>query len=137
MIEAVIAVALLATAGVAVARLSQNAAVLNQQSDDRVALVMAVENTLGRLRTLSIEDLQTKTKEVASAISESTGCNVTVDIDEFSGKNGTGFHLVVSAVDKHNQRVALHDWRLVESDGRETEPEQPDADETKETPDES
>ena len=112
MIEAVVSVALLATAGIALARLSQNASVLNQQSDDRVSLTLTAENTLERLRVMPDENLTEKADQIATAMSDSGRCNVEIDVDEFDGPAGRGLHLVVTATDKRSQRVRLHDWRI-------------------------
>lgn len=111
-IEAVISIALLATAGIALTRLSQNASVLNLQSDDRLALTLTAENTIDRLRAVPDQELAENAERIADAMSKSYRCKVEVDVVEFDGPGGSGLHLVVTATDNRSQRVQLHDWRV-------------------------
>jgi Tfp pilus assembly protein PilV len=112
-IEAVIAVALLATAAYGLAKLASSAAALSRQSDQRLAATLAAENTVERLRRLPAERLAAEAGGVAHLVSESAACEVKVSTDIFSVAAGKSVHVRVDASPAKNIRVTLHDWRWV------------------------
>jgi Tfp pilus assembly protein PilV len=112
-IEAVIAVALLATAAYGLTKLASSAAALSRQSDQRLAATLAAENTVERLRRLPAERLAAEAGGVAQLVSESAACQVEVSTETFSVAAGKSVHVRVDASPAKNIRVTLHDWRWV------------------------
>jgi len=111
-IEAVIAAALLATATYGLTQLAKSAAVLRQQSDQRLAATLAAENTLERLRGVPLAELTGQADEVAEIVAASSGCEVDVSTTPFTAAARDGIHLRVDVSPSQNIRVTLHDWRL-------------------------
>ena len=111
-VEAVIAVALLATATAAMARLAQNSSRLQQQADGRCAATLAAENVIVRLERLPFSRVQAEAEQAAEEIEQDSGCQVAVTVDEFSVEGRDGIHLRVSATPMDGQVVTLHDWAL-------------------------
>lgn len=112
-IEAVIAVALLATAVYGLTKLASSAAALSRQSDQRLAATLAAENTVERLRRLPAERLAAEARGVAQLVSESAACDVEVSTEIFSVAAGNSVHVRVDASPTKNVRITLHDWRWI------------------------
>ena len=111
-IEAVVSVALLASATFALAKLAQSAAELSQQSDQRLAAALVAENTLERLRGVPAEQIASRSEDVAEQMRMTSGCKVEVTTEPFS----QGVHVRVDVSPSPNVRVTLHDWRLAAPD---------------------
>ena len=111
-IEAVISVALLASATYALTKLARSTAELNRQTDQRLAATLTAENALERLRGLSAEQVAQQVAGIAQSMSESSGCDVEITSAPFVSGDRGGIHIRVDVVPSENARVTLHDWRL-------------------------
>jgi hypothetical protein len=111
-IEAVISVALLATAGYALTRLARNAANLSQQADQRLVATLTAANTIERLRGLSAQQVSERASDVATDLSEVSGCEVQLATEPFTTPDHTGIHIRIVVSAPGNVRVTAHDWRL-------------------------
>lgn len=112
LIEAAIAVALLATAAYGLSQLASGSAALARQADQRLAATLAAENTRQRLRRISDENLAEKSGEIAALVTNASGCEVTVSIEPFANTNHEGVHIRIDVSPEESIRVSLHDWRL-------------------------
>ncbi|MFK8114865.1 MAG: hypothetical protein AB8B91_21870 [Rubripirellula sp.] len=111
-VEVAIVVMLLATATIALSKLARSSADLNLQADQRLALTLAAENTIERLRALPVEDLKDQTNQLAAEVAERANCQVDVTADSFQSDTEEGLHLEVTARFQANVGVTLHDWRM-------------------------
>ena len=111
-LEAVISVALLASAMFALSKLSQSAAAMSRQADLRLSAQVAAENVITRLQNVPAADLADAANQAAQAVESNSNCQITVDTHEFSSGSGTGVHLTVIATSGKNESVKRHDWRL-------------------------
>ena len=127
-VEAVIAVALLATATAALARLAQTSSRLQQQADGRCAARLAAENVLARIERLPVSRIEAEAELAAEEIAQDSGCQIAVSVDEFSAGKGDGVHLRVSVTPLDGQVVTLHDWALTPTPSSPSEPEQESSD---------
>lgn len=118
-IDVAIGVALLATAAYGLAQLASGSAALNRHADQRLAALLAAENTRARVRRASFDRLPERAEEIASAISLESRCEVDVSTEPFTSGGRNGIHIRVVAKPATNTQLTLHDWRF------ETETSQP------------
>jgi Tfp pilus assembly protein PilV len=111
-VEAVIAVALLATATAALAQLAQNASRLQQQADGRCAATLAAENLLARIDGVPVGRVQDEAAKAAVEIERDSGCHVAIDADRFTAAEREGVHVRVSVTPRDGPVVTVHDWSL-------------------------
>ncbi|TWU47246.1 hypothetical protein Poly51_50450 [Rubripirellula tenax] len=116
-LEAVLASALLATAGVTLARLAQSSAALNRQSDQQLAATLAADNVMHRLDGLSVEDVRSSVDKTCASISRSSGCDVQAIIDDVVGVDARGIHVRVEVTTGGGGRVRRHHWKFNEPEG--------------------
>ena len=120
-IEAAIAVTLLATAAYGLSRIASGWTVLSRQADQRLTATLAAENARERLRRLSDEQLPEQADAIAAAIGEETGCQLSVTTTPFTDDDRDGVHVRVDVVPGVNMRVTLHDWRIIQQPEQEPE----------------
>ena len=111
-IEAVIAAALLATALISLAKLSQSSAMLNSQADGRLAATLAAQNVIARIGVAEISSLDSSAKQAASEVESSSGCKIDVATSVFETGQRGGVHLQVIAKLNDQVSVQLHRWYL-------------------------
>ncbi|QDT04049.1 hypothetical protein K227x_24350 [Rubripirellula lacrimiformis] len=109
-IEVVLAVSLLAVAGVALTKLSRGASMLGRTADQHLAATLAAENTLERMRALPTGQWSTQGDAIASAVGNDTQCTVTVAVDDFQSGPNEGVHIQVQATLGDAVTVRQHDW---------------------------
>lgn len=127
-IEAAIAVTLLATAAYGLSRLASGWTVLSRQADQRLTATLAAENARERLRRLSDEQLTEQADAIAAAIGEESGCQLSVTTTPFTDADRDGMHVRVDVVPGANVRVTLHDWRIIPQPAQAPESEADDQD---------
>lgn len=110
MIEAVVALALLATATAAVAKLGRTRALLEQQADGRVAATLAAENVLAIVRAESFTAVAGAAEATARQVGQDSDCQVAVATAEFDTAGRRGIHVRVTAQQAPGPPVILHDW---------------------------
>ena len=111
-IEAVIAVALLATAGLALTRLASSAALLSRHSSQTLAATLTAENTIERFRGLAADQVLQRAADIGTDLANQSGCQVQVETDEFLTSEQKGIHIQVTVTIEDSIRVVAHDWRL-------------------------
>ncbi len=111
-VEAVIALVLLATATFALTKLAKSSAALGQQSDQRLTATLAAENTIQRLQGVAADKLSDQADQVAALVAQDTGCEIDVSTEPFTTGDREGIHVRVDASIGPAIRVSLHDWRL-------------------------
>jgi len=117
-VEAVIALVLLATATVALTKLARSSAALVRQSDQRLTATLAAENTIQRLRGVATGDLADQADTVAKLVAQDAGCEIDVTTEPFTTGERQGIHLRVDASFSPAVGISLHDWRFdSEADG--------------------
>ena len=126
MIEAVISVALLATASVAVVRLARSSVDLQLRADREMAAVLTAQNTVGRLESIPSEQIVEEIAELERSYGDESGCEIRIAIRPFDRDATAGLHLRVEVTAGDDVRVTLHDWRL--NPGRAVNGEEVDGD---------
>ncbi len=111
-IEVVLSAALLATAGVALAKLSRGAGSLSQQADQHLAAELAADNVLNRLASLPADEVKERAAKIAKAVAEDTGCEVDTNVESFESGDARGVHVRVEVTTEMAVRVVRHAWRL-------------------------
>ena len=112
-IEAVVAIALLATAFVALGRLASSSAAINQVADQRLSATLAAENTLEQLSSLSDDQLQQQASQIATAMEQTHGVQIEVSTSRFDALGRGAIHVQATARGKRGGEIKLHDWRVV------------------------
>ena len=116
MIEAVIAVALLATASLAVVQLARSSVDLQLRGDREIAAILTAQNVLMRLDGMDSAQLQQDQMAVIEqSASKASGCEVAISLIPFDGQGAAGTHIEVEVTAGNQVRVQLHDWRLASS----------------------
>lgn len=114
-IEAVISAALLATAGYALTRLARTSSTLSQQADQQLAATLTAENLVERLRALESDELQQRATTVAQSLADASQCEIEVLTESFTHAGREGIHIRIDVSSSPQNRVTIHDWRLVDS----------------------
>lgn len=115
-VEAVMALVLLATATVALAKLARSSAALVRQSDQRLIATLAAENTIQRLRGVATVDLADQADSVAKLVAQDAGCQISVTTEPFTTGQHRGIHVQVDASFSNSVGISLHDWRFASRD---------------------
>ncbi|TWU32568.1 hypothetical protein [Novipirellula artificiosorum] len=111
-LEAAISSLLLVTATVALLKFAKSASTLNQQADQRLGLMLAVESTLQRLNDVPKDSLSEESVAIAETISKRCKCDIQVDLDPFESNGLSGIHLRVQGSGANQAVITLHDWRF-------------------------
>ncbi len=114
-VEAVISAALLGTAAYALTRLARTSAVLSQQADQQLAATLTAENLVERLRRVETGDLSQQATTIAQSLADTSQCEIGVFTESFTNADRQGIHLRIDVTSSPQNRVTLHDWRLVDS----------------------
>ncbi len=113
-IEAVVVIALLATAFVALGKLAATSAALSQNADQRLAATLAAENLLQRLQSVSIDAVVADAQQIAKTIQDSCGYQINLKTDQFRASERDAIHVAVTVTASDVVSVTLHDWRIGE-----------------------
>ncbi len=124
-IEGVVAVALLATAAIAVVRLARSSADLQLRSDREIAAVLTAQNVLARLDGLGSNRLEPEQiAAVEEACEQASSCDVSISLVPFDGQGVAGTHIQVEVTAGDQVRVELQDWRLSNEPTTEESPDE-------------
>ncbi len=118
-IESVVAIALLATAFIALGNLAASSAAISRNADQRLAATLAAENVLEQLRDVPFDALAQKASELGKAIEDSYGYKSQIETNDFRVGGRDAVHLAVTIRPSENVSVTLHDWRIDQSSSSE------------------
>ena len=122
-VEAVVALALLATALIALGKLATTSTAVRQQSDAQLAATLVAENTLERLSAIAFDDATDQTPKIANTMRESSGYDVVAKTDSFRVGEQESMHVTVQVRSGDLVAVTLHDWRVRPAANSESEDE--------------
>ncbi|TWU51360.1 hypothetical protein [Rubripirellula reticaptiva] len=111
-VEAVLAAAMLATAGVALAKLSRGSVDLGRQSDRQLAATLAADNFLTRIRPLLADEVREEAEAAGQSVASNAGCIARVSVDDFEDGDIHGVHVIAEFSAGDGTLVRRHDWRL-------------------------
>ncbi|TWT51199.1 hypothetical protein Pla22_39760 [Rubripirellula amarantea] len=112
--EAVLAAALLFTAGIAVAKYAKDVRKLDRNADVTIAAKLACDNTVERLRTTPADQWMDTASDIAEQVSDAAGLPMTIDVSEFETNDSRGQHAEILARYHGDIVYRTHAWSLLE-----------------------
>lgn len=109
-LEAVISVAILATAMVALTKLAQISSALHQESDGRLAAALAAENVMTRLDAVAVDQLSDEIEKAVVAVEEASGCEITPKLVPFEVNGRKAVHVELEVQAAEGLGVTIHRW---------------------------
>lgn len=133
LIEAVIAIMLLATASLAVMRLAATSVTLQRDAEQKLAATLTAQNILARLDRMSpesfddLDGLSKSLEQIEVSYEETFPGDVVISARRFENQGIAGVHLHVLVTIGPNVRVSLDDWRLTKAENGEARAAKQDA----------
>ena len=111
-VEAAVAIALLATAMIALTQLAQHSSALTVHADRRAAAQLAADNVLATIEPGPADRWEQRLRDAADRVEATSKCEISILSEPFAAAGREGVHFRIDASPSDSIRVSAHAWRF-------------------------